>query len=159
MINCIFLPGKFERMRSVFWPTNSSIPFLLLRTVAAPSPITFRRLYNPRRRRLLRRNPPIDGRAPLQATASGSPMDSIEKNDGSNEFQRSKEAGESPALRNPECSSPSSDPPPLPPEKPDPGDCCGNGCFPCVWDSYYEQLEAYTKNLEAYNDRVSSKQK
>lgn len=35
-------------------------------------------------------------------------------------------------------------PPPLPPpEKPEPGDCCGSGCVRCVWDVYYEELEAY----------------
>lgn len=35
--------------------------------------------------------------------------------------------------------------PPPPPEKPDPGDCCGSGCVRCVWDVYYEELEAYEK--------------
>ncbi|KAI9164850.1 hypothetical protein LWI28_003232 [Acer negundo] len=35
-------------------------------------------------------------------------------------------------------------PPPLP-EKPEPGDCCGSGCVRCVWDVYYEELEAYDK--------------
>ena len=38
--------------------------------------------------------------------------------------------------------------PPLePPEKPLPGDCCGSGCVRCVWDVYYEELEAYNKSL------------
>ncbi|ESQ41715.1 hypothetical protein EUTSA_v10014934mg [Eutrema salsugineum] len=32
---------------------------------------------------------------------------------------------------------------PPPPEKPEPGDCCGNGCVRCVWDLYYEELEEY----------------
>ncbi|KAE8707742.1 putative Glutaredoxin-1, grx1 [Hibiscus syriacus] len=32
---------------------------------------------------------------------------------------------------------------PAPPEKPEPGDCCGSGCVRCVWDVYYEELEAY----------------
>ncbi|KAJ4963448.1 hypothetical protein NE237_023387 [Protea cynaroides] len=36
-----------------------------------------------------------------------------------------------------------SSPPPPPPEKPDPGDCCGSGCIRCVWDIYYDELEAY----------------
>ncbi|KAK5843756.1 uncharacterized protein LOC108485673 [Gossypium arboreum] len=36
-------------------------------------------------------------------------------------------------------------PPPPPPEKPEPGDCCGSGCVRCVWDVYYEELEAYNK--------------
>ncbi|KAJ0964234.1 hypothetical protein J5N97_029356 [Dioscorea zingiberensis] len=34
-----------------------------------------------------------------------------------------------------------------PPEKPLPGDCCGSGCVRCVWDVYYEELEAYNKSL------------
>ncbi|KAG0447227.1 hypothetical protein HPP92_028412 [Vanilla planifolia] len=54
-------------------------------------------------------------------------------------------------------SSPPSDPClPQPPEKPEPGDCCGNGCFPCVWDLYYEELEAYNKHLENYQKNLSS---
>jgi len=31
----------------------------------------------------------------------------------------------------------------VPPIKPLPGDCCGNGCSPCVWDIYYEELERF----------------
>lgn len=34
---------------------------------------------------------------------------------------------------------------PPPPEKPLPDDCCGSGCVRCVWDIYYEELEAYNK--------------
>ncbi|KAK7360102.1 hypothetical protein VNO77_02078 [Canavalia gladiata] len=34
---------------------------------------------------------------------------------------------------------------PPPPEKPEPGDCCGSGCVRCVWDIYYEELEQYNK--------------
>ncbi|KAF8102994.1 hypothetical protein N665_0189s0044 [Sinapis alba] len=34
---------------------------------------------------------------------------------------------------------------PPPPEKPEPGDCCGSGCVRCVWDVYYEELEEYNK--------------
>ncbi|OMO56995.1 hypothetical protein CCACVL1_26091 [Corchorus capsularis] len=34
---------------------------------------------------------------------------------------------------------------PDPPEKPEPGDCCGSGCVRCVWDVYYEELEAYNR--------------
>lgn len=37
---------------------------------------------------------------------------------------------------------------PPPPEKPLPGDCCGSGCVRCVWDVYYEELEAYDKLCE-----------
>ncbi|KAL1332964.1 hypothetical protein HN51_061731 [Arachis hypogaea] len=34
---------------------------------------------------------------------------------------------------------------PPPPEKPEPGDCCGSGCVPCVWDTYYDELEEYNR--------------
>ncbi|XP_042400748.1 oxidoreductase-like domain-containing protein 1 [Zingiber officinale] len=44
---------------------------------------------------------------------------------------------------------PSSPPPLMPPEKPLPGDCCGSGCVRCVWDIYYEELEAYNESLAA----------
>ncbi|XVF62135.1 hypothetical protein PTKIN_Ptkin08bG0192700 [Pterospermum kingtungense] len=46
-----------------------------------------------------------------------------------------------------------SPPPPPPPEKPEPGDCCGSGCVRCVWDVYYEELEAYNK---LYNSNSKS---
>ncbi|KAJ7514206.1 hypothetical protein O6H91_23G033100 [Diphasiastrum complanatum] len=36
-----------------------------------------------------------------------------------------------------------------PPEKPLPGDCCGNGCTNCVWDMYFDELEQYNKRKEA----------
>ncbi|XP_020686149.1 uncharacterized protein LOC110102241 [Dendrobium catenatum] len=147
-------------MRGCFWSTNSSVHFLLLRTVAVPSPIPFLFLQPARRRRYNHRNFPIDDRTFLQAAAaSGPPMDPIMKSGGNNEIKLNEEKKESKTTQAAECSSPLSDLPPQPPEKPEPGDCCGNGCFPCVWDLYYEELEAYTKNLEAYNDRVSSKQK
>eukprot|EP00667_Euglena_gracilis_P024125 EG_transcript_27552 len=29
------------------------------------------------------------------------------------------------------------------PQPPDPGDCCGSGCTRCVWDVYYDALEAF----------------
>ncbi|XP_020079861.1 uncharacterized protein LOC109703597 [Ananas comosus] len=35
------------------------------------------------------------------------------------------------------------------PEKPLPGDCCGSGCVRCVWDVYYEELDAYQKSLSS----------
>nr|XP_016461458.1 PREDICTED: uncharacterized protein LOC107784789 [Nicotiana tabacum] len=41
---------------------------------------------------------------------------------------------------------------PPPPEKPLPGDCCGNGCVPCVWDTYYEELEEYNKLYKSNPD-------
>ncbi|KAJ1290541.1 hypothetical protein BS78_02G252000 [Paspalum vaginatum] len=41
-------------------------------------------------------------------------------------------------------------PAPQPPEKPLPGDCCGSGCVRCVWDIYYDELDAYGKALAAH---------
>ncbi|KAB2622182.1 hypothetical protein D8674_024364 [Pyrus ussuriensis x Pyrus communis] len=29
-----------------------------------------------------------------------------------------------------------------PPEKPELRDCCGNGCFRCVWNAYSDKEEA-----------------
>ncbi|KAK1261642.1 hypothetical protein QJS04_geneDACA001036 [Acorus gramineus] len=40
---------------------------------------------------------------------------------------------------------------PSPPEKPLPGDCCGSGCVRCVWDIYYDELEAYNSAIETHN--------
>jgi len=31
------------------------------------------------------------------------------------------------------------------PEKPLDDDCCGNGCTPCVWDHYYDQLSLWNE--------------
>ncbi|GAB4848506.1 hypothetical protein Ancab_003213 [Ancistrocladus abbreviatus] len=41
---------------------------------------------------------------------------------------------------------------PPPPEKPEPGDCCGSGCVRCVWDIYYEELDAYDKLCQHYSE-------
>lgn len=46
--------------------------------------------------------------------------------------------------KNQEKGAPQKQPPP-PPEKPLPDDCCGSGCVRCVWDIYYDELEAYNK--------------
>lgn len=37
--------------------------------------------------------------------------------------------------------------PPMPPEKPLPGDCCGGGCVVCVHDAYEEALADYERRL------------
>ncbi|TNV71780.1 hypothetical protein FGO68_gene13514 [Halteria grandinella] len=29
------------------------------------------------------------------------------------------------------------------PKEPTPDECCGNGCSPCVWDTYYSKLDVY----------------
>ncbi|KAL5201735.1 hypothetical protein ABZP36_036089 [Zizania latifolia] len=46
-------------------------------------------------------------------------------------------------------------PAPQPPEKPLPGDCCGSGCVRCVWDVYYDELDAYDKALAAHSSASS----
>ncbi len=38
---------------------------------------------------------------------------------------------------------------PPPPEKPEPYDCCGSGCMPCVFDHYYTALEEWQEKYEA----------
>ncbi|KAK9265957.1 hypothetical protein L1049_003481 [Liquidambar formosana] len=56
--------------------------------------------------------------------------------ESSTENRENKKKEEEPAVT-------AAPPPPPPPEKPLPGDCCGSGCVRCVWDVYYEELEAY----------------
>jgi hypothetical protein len=45
------------------------------------------------------------------------------------------------------------DPKPQPPDRPEPGDCCGSGCVVCVFDYYEEQLERYEKALSEWRLR------
>ena len=45
------------------------------------------------------------------------------------------------------------DPPPRPPVAPDPGDCCGNGCDPCIFDLYEEARQRYREALAAWRER------
>lgn len=45
------------------------------------------------------------------------------------------------------------DPPPRRPAEPDPADCCGEGCVPCVYDRYDEALERYREALAAWRER------
>ena len=44
-------------------------------------------------------------------------------------------------------------PPPTPPEKPLPADCCGGGCTVCVWDAYDDALRHYQDALAAWRAR------
>lgn len=37
---------------------------------------------------------------------------------------------------------------PRPPRKPEPHECCGTGCIPCVMDIYEEELYEYEKALK-----------
>lgn len=40
---------------------------------------------------------------------------------------------------------------PNPPRKPEPHECCGTGCIPCVMDIYEEELWQYEKDLKAWS--------
>ncbi|KAK6924442.1 Oxidoreductase-like, N-terminal [Dillenia turbinata] len=53
---------------------------------------------------------------------------------------------------------PEKSPPPLP-EKPLPGDCCGSGCVRCVWDVYYEELDAYNNYYKSKDKNSESESK
>jgi hypothetical protein len=48
------------------------------------------------------------------------------------------------------------DPPPTPPEKPLPMDCCGGGCEMCVMDVYDRALQRYEVELAAWQARHGS---
>ena len=37
-----------------------------------------------------------------------------------------------------------------PPRLPEPGECCGTGCIPCVMDLYEDELYDYQKALKAW---------
>jgi hypothetical protein len=45
------------------------------------------------------------------------------------------------------------DPRPQKPEIPLPCDCCDGGCDPCVYDVYADEMEAYAKELAAWQAR------
>ncbi|MET1161489.1 MAG: oxidoreductase-like domain-containing protein [Pseudoxanthomonas sp.] len=45
------------------------------------------------------------------------------------------------------------EPPPTPPDKPEPADCCGGGCVVCVYDAYEPALERYLEALAAWHAR------
>ncbi|WP_233855886.1 oxidoreductase-like domain-containing protein [Paraburkholderia sp. HD33-4] len=49
--------------------------------------------------------------------------------------------------------TPSDDPPPQPPVRPDLDDCCHSGCTQCVFDLYDEALERYEIALAAWQTR------
>jgi hypothetical protein len=41
---------------------------------------------------------------------------------------------------------------PVPPRKPEPHECCGTGCIPCVMDLYEEELWEYEKSIKLWNE-------
>jgi hypothetical protein len=48
-------------------------------------------------------------------------------------------------------STPNANPlPPKPPRKPEPHECCGTGCIPCVMDIYEEELWEYERSLKQW---------
>ncbi|NIJ06932.1 hypothetical protein FHS31_000514 [Sphingomonas vulcanisoli] len=36
---------------------------------------------------------------------------------------------------------------PVPPQKPEPYECCERGCSPCIFDYYYDALERWEERL------------
>lgn len=48
------------------------------------------------------------------------------------------------------------DPPPIPPEKPLPTDCCDGGCAVCVWDAYDDALRDYQAKFAEWQARRDS---
>ena len=47
---------------------------------------------------------------------------------------------------------------PTKPREPDPDACCGTGCVRCVWDLYDEAMEAYAKDLDAWETAVKQQE-
>jgi hypothetical protein len=45
------------------------------------------------------------------------------------------------------------DPRPDPPREPQPEECCGSGCVPCVYDVYWAALERYEQALREWQGR------
>ena len=41
-------------------------------------------------------------------------------------------------------------PKPIEPREPDPDECCGSGCMPCVFDVYSEKMDKYKEELEKW---------
>lgn len=52
-----------------------------------------------------------------------------------------------------------SDPPPVPPLRPDNAACCDTGCIPCVFDVYDEHLDDYRGALRKWRERQPAAEK
>ncbi|CAL9073885.1 unnamed protein product [Musa textilis] len=106
----------------------------------APRLVLFRpsppRLRFPLRQHRPPRSPIV---SPLPPPRSCSTMESARADNDGDKAEKEK-AGKMEEKSKPEAE-------PSPPEKPLPGDCCGSGCVRCVWDIYYEELEAYNQML------------
>ena len=50
---------------------------------------------------------------------------------------------------------PDPDPPPTAPQRPEPMQCCGRGCDPCIYDLYEDALARYERELEKWRARGS----
>ena len=49
--------------------------------------------------------------------------------------------------------TPTPDPRPEPPERPDDSECCRSGCDPCILDLYQQELQQYRERLKAWEAR------
>ena len=50
------------------------------------------------------------------------------------------------------------DPRPEPPERPDDDACCRSGCDPCIFDTYYAEMERWRADLAAWEKRKSARE-
>ncbi|HSC79564.1 MAG TPA: oxidoreductase-like domain-containing protein [Chitinolyticbacter sp.] len=53
---------------------------------------------------------------------------------------------------------PTDDPQPEPPYEPALEECCGNGCDPCIFDTYNAELQRYRKLLAQWQARQTARQ-
>ena len=52
---------------------------------------------------------------------------------------------------------PADDPRPEEPVEPDLNECCGNGCTPCVFDTYAEERRAWQQAVKDWEARQSAR--
>ncbi len=52
--------------------------------------------------------------------------------------------------------APDYDPKPEKPPEPEPWECCGSGCDPCVYDRYWEALTNYEEALRLWELRQNT---